>query len=499
MGERNRAINTKRNKLPDLRCIIDLAAVFNSSQYEPDIIVTAWFALSMYAPSRINETLTLHVNCERYDNVSDGSGHGISWLPEKGGDPLVKRAASEESAMIARTAIQRLIDLGSNARKTASWYEENPNSLYLPKKYEHLRGEPLTLYEMGMIIGRGGRIPRNNRTAFGIESTDLISFDKTRTNSTLRSRLFTFESLERRVLSMLPFGWPYADQKNKLKYSEALFTMPRNIMKGKAATFTNIPQFITPSIIMHELGKKPSGNTIFARNDLVDPNTGLPWKLNSHQPRHLLNTIAQSKHLSQELIAFWSGRKSVKQNDYYDHTSQEFIIEAYLKLEENAPQELIVTGPLESKVEERNINEPITKDEALKDELAAFHITKYGYCRHDFSLTPCPKDKWCNNCGEAYFAKGDARQIKIAEQDVTKFTKSLATAKLAKADGEYGVEQWIEKLELDLYRASLKLGKLTDPDLEDGTLITLPPPAVSQSKAGLSIAIRDTENPKEGL
>ena len=152
-------------------------------------------------------------------------------------------------------------------------------------------------------------------------------------------------------------------------------------MKGKAATFTNIPQFITPSIIMHELGKKPSGNTIFARNDLVDPNTGLPWKLNSHQPRHLLNTIAQSKHLSQELIAFWSGRKSVKQNDYYDHTSQEFIIEAYLRLEENAPQELVVTGPLKTKVEVRNINEPITKDEALKDELAEMWFKPLG-CRY---------------------------------------------------------------------------------------------------------------------
>lgn len=493
VGARNRVANTKRNKLPDLRCIMDLATVFNNSQLKPDIIVSSWFAISMYAPSRINEILTLPVDCERYDEGTTGTGHGISWKPEKGGDPLVKRAASEESAIVARTAIRRLIDLGSNAREAAKWYEKNPSMLYLPEGYEDLRGKPLTLYEAGMILGRGSSVPFRHHY-MGLKGTSLFTDDPNRLGDSATRKLYTFESLEAYALKTLPSDWPYADQKSKLKYSDALFTMPYKAMGAKTKTCENIPQAITDSMIIHELGKKPSGKTVFHRNNLINPESGEPWKLNSHQPRHLLNTIAQSKHLSQELIAFWSGRKSVKQNDYYDHTSQEFIIEAYLRLEENAPKELIVTGPLAEKMEAREINEPISKDEALKDELAAFHKTKYGYCRHDFSLTPCPKDKWCNNCGDAYFAKGDARQIKRAKQDVAKFSKSLATAKQAKANGEYGVEQWIEKLEIDLHRASLKLEKLTDPTVEDGTLITLPPPTVSQSKAGLSMAIRDTEN-----
>lgn len=493
VGERNRISNTKNNKIPDLRCIMDLASVFNHSHLESDIIVTSWFAISMYAPSRINEILTLPVNCERYDEGTGASVHGIAWIPEKGGDPLVKRAASEESAEVARTAIRRLTELGKNARKAAKWYEENPSSLYLPKGYENLRGQPLTLYEAGMIIGKGTALPTKSAKNYGIVATTYGTVDRVRTNGAQWNRLYTFQSIERWILKKLPFGWPFADQKTKLKYSDALFTMPRNIMGNIFSTYENVPQFITDNIIMQHLGKKSPGRTIFARNKLIDPDTGQPWRLASHQPRHLLNTIAQSKHLSQELIAFWSGRKSVKQNDHYDHTSQEFIIESYLRLEENAPKELIVTGPLAEKIQARGANEPISREEALKEELAAFHITKYGYCRHDFSLTPCPKDKWCNNCGEAYFAKGDKRQIKTAEQDVAKFTRALATAKQAKADGEYGVEQWIEKLEIDLHRSSLKLEKLTDPAVEDGTLITLPPPKVSQSKAGLSMAIRETE------
>jgi len=414
VGERNRAKNTKRNKIPDLKCIFDLA-------------------------------------------------------------------------------IQRLSDLGSSARKAAKWYEDNPNRLFLPEGYEHFRDEPLTIKEISEIIGRDKILRQARMFQMGINPTNFTTQDKNRTYGAIYRRLYSFDDLQTYVLNKLPFGFPNADQKTKLKYSEALFTMPFDIMRGNSSTCENIPQFVTSSMITHELGKKPSGKTIFVRNKLLNPSTNEPWKLASHQPRHLLNTIAQSKHISQELIAFWSGRKSGEQNDFYDHTSQEFIIESFLRLEENAPQELIVTGPLNAKIIARSANEPISREEALKEELAAFHITEFGYCRHDFSLTPCPKDKWCNNCGEAYFAKGDARQIKRAKQDVDKFTKSLKTANKAKADGEYGVEQWIEKLEIDLSRAALKLEKLTDPDVEDGTLITLPPPNVSQSKAGLSIAIRDVE------
>ena len=261
--------------MPDLRCIIDLATVFNNPKSDSDIIVSALFAISMYAPSRINEILTLPVNCERYDENVDDSGHGIAWIPEKGGDPLVKRAASETSADVARVAIQRLTDIGSSARKAAKWYEKNPTSLFLPKEYEELRGKPLTLYEMGMIIGRGNGIPVRNRFAFGIEPTKLTSCDKSRTNSSNWCRLYTFESLERYVLKKLPYGWPYADQKTKLKFSDALFTIPFDLMRDYSETCQNIPQFVTDSIIMHELGRKPTGNTIFARNNLINPETGL--------------------------------------------------------------------------------------------------------------------------------------------------------------------------------------------------------------------------------
>ncbi|EIV2091965.1 hypothetical protein A8C01_26835, partial [Klebsiella pneumoniae] len=50
---------------------------------------------------------------------------------------------------------------------------------------------------------------------------------------------------------------------------------------------------------------------------------GMKEVFRSHQPRHLLNTLAQRAMLSEVEIAFWSGRRSVEQNSVYDNRSWE--------------------------------------------------------------------------------------------------------------------------------------------------------------------------------
>lgn len=112
----------------------------------------------------------------------------------------------------------------------------------------------------------------------------------------------------------------------------------------------------------------------------------------SHQFRHLLNTLAQTKALPQELIAFWSGRKSVKQNDVYNHLSQEAIIEAFTNLE-NQVEAIKEVGNLGKKSQAIAKRNTISYNEALKIELGSIHITQYGICRHDYSLTPALRIK----------------------------------------------------------------------------------------------------------
>lgn len=492
---RENKVNTGAMKLPQIKCVLDLASVFHKPKNPADIVTTAWFALAMFAPSRVTEIVTLPANCitrgDDYDEASTITG--LSWRPLKGGAPMTKWAVSDGWAKLATEAVDRLIELGESARKAAAWYEENPTQLYLPAEYEHLRGQPVSRRQIYDILGAS---PDPHPTWLGTIGITATSRGKI--------ALYDFAEVEKVVIDrFLPKTFPFSDPVTQLKFSEALFTIPRGAMRvlptriGKlTTTFSNTPAIVTDHMIKHDLGQSPSGKTIFWRHNLIDPRTSKPWKLSTHQPRHLLNTLAQSKYLSQELIAFWSGRKSVGQNEWYNHVPQEALIEAYTRMGDDAPTEIKVEGPMHDKCLARAKNEPISYDQALAQEYGSIHITRYGVCRHDYSLTPCPRDKDCIGCGENSFIKGDERHISEAKAQYHIHATAVDNCNHAISEDEPGVERWLDIHIRKLHRWETALGLMTDPKIEDGTLITLPAPENHQTKTGLTMEIRDAEGIK---
>ncbi|MCW2393799.1 MULTISPECIES: hypothetical protein [unclassified Sphingobium] len=486
------------DKLPNLQAIFDLASVFHDSDYIPDQVVTSWFALAMFAPSRVTEIIGLPVNCE---TEMDGI-YGLSWRPLKGGGDMTKFAVTTENAEIAKIAIKRLKAISEKSRIAHRWYEENPGQLYLPPSFEHLRGNPLTLWEVAQILGRAHPITQGGRC-----DRALIRCGKTYDDSRLHPErlgrvqhvLVTFETLQDFVLGELPDAFPYVDKRNELKGSDALFCLPDEAMRGGASTNHYIPRYLTYSQIKHELGSKSTGLTVFARHNLTNPETGEPWRLNTHQPRHLLNTLAQSKHLSQEIIAFWSGRKNVKQNASYNHVHQETYIEAFLLLDDAAPKQLKVVGPLAGKIEERMRKESISRNTALRLEVGSTITTRFGLCRHDYSLMPCPKDKDCIRCGENTFIKGNLDHYNEAIQQLAISEKAEKLARAAMDAGRYGAQRWVDLHSEKALRWKMAVDHLTDPAIDDGTLITLPPVARPQTKSALASAIRDEEAPSTNI
>ena len=479
-------------KLPQLGAIFDLASVFQGSDEAPDVVITGWFGLAMFAPSRCGEILGLPVKCE----TEQEGVYGISWRPLKGGDPMTKFAASDESAEVAKLAIRRLADLGKKARTAHAWYESHPGQLYLPPGFEHLRGQPLTLWEASQILGRTtplsqGSAPRRALLPAG------TTRDIQRGGPNAKNRfqwLFTFESLQAYVLGALPSTFPFIDPRNELLGSEALFCLPDEIMRGYGGTNDYIPRYLTYAQVRHELGSKPTGKTIFSRHDLIDKATGKPWRLNTHQPRHLLNTIAQSKHISDELIAFWSGRKDVGQNASYNNLSQEFFIEAYVTLDDQTASELKIIGPLETKVTERMRQESLSMRDALKLELGSTITTRFGLCRHHFSLMGCPKDKDCISCGEITFIKGNADHLNEARLQLEISSKAEGQALCAVKAGRYGAQRFAARHGEKAARWKFVIEKLTDDALPHGTLITLAPVDRPQTRAGLATAIRAAQS-----
>lgn len=478
------------SRLPSVQTILDLAEIHHTSKHIPDRVVTAFVTLAMFAPSRASEILSLPVNCVRHVQGDEGLMMGLAWDPAKGGMPLTKFAASENFERLATETVEFLLELGAPARKAALWYAQNPGQLYLPAELEHLRGMPITLYEASKIMGKETAIHSSRVPRYGLVKTGEKTSDPARRSDPNGSwvGLFEFASLEKYVLDKLPEIFPTLDGSTGLQWHEALFVLPENILNPTAETLLNVPSVFSSNQINNQLGANPGGVTIFSRNGKTNRD-GSPMAITTHGFRHLLNTLAQSKHLSESLIAFWSGRKDVRQNAWYDHLPQETFIEAYLKLGENVGG-LSSGEALGDKLHALIASHGLTEREAMGIELGAISVTRFGLCKHDYALTPCPLDKDCPNCSEHVFVKGDSRHLKEAELQFKIHKNAVAAASAALANGEPGASRWLKQNQPRMERWALVLEKMNDPSIPDGTMITLPPPENTQSKTGLAHAVR---------
>ncbi|NNG99923.1 hypothetical protein [Acinetobacter sp. ANC 5414] len=489
----NDHIEGSKSKIPHLEEILALADIHHLSSHIPDKLVTCFVALAMFAPSRGSEILSLPIDCITKAPQGDVEIMGIKWRPLKGGAPLTKFAVTQEYEELATDAVNYLIEIGKPARDAAQWYKNNPNTLYLPPHLEHLRNQPITLWEVAQILGKENSIKGCHAFRYGFSKPIGRTTDKSRMlEKSHWVALYNFEELEHFIIGKLPQTFPIFDGRSEQYWHDSLFIFPKNILNPTADSLLYVPEPMDIDRINKQLGSNPDGNTIFSRNNKKFQNKK-PMCVTSHQFRHLLNTLAQAKALSQELIAFWSGRKSVKQNDVYNHLSQESIIEAFTELE-NQVEAIKQTGSLEKKVQAIAKINAIHYEEALKIELGSIHITQYGICRHDYSLTPCPKDKDCGNCGEFSVMKGNEKHRIEASYQVQLLEKALLDAKEAEQDGHTGAKRWIEVNEPKLERWQKIKAFLEDDSIPNNTMFTLADSSdYHQTKVGLAFAVRKFE------
>ena len=491
-------INQKKSKLPHLEEIIALADIHCSSTHTSDKIVTSFVSLAMFAPSRGTEILTLHIDCKTFVSQDEQEIMGLKWLPSKGGDPITKFSISPEWDDIASKSIDFLTELGASARIAAKWYSENPQNLYLPEHLAHLRNQPITLWEVAQILGKENSIKGCQAFRYGFSKNIGRTSDKGRMFDKGSSwvNLYQFEELEKFIISKFPKTFPVLNGSTQQYWHDSLFVLPKNILRPDADNLQNVPEPIDINQINKQLGSNPGGKTIFTRNEkfLQTSDGKKDMYITTHQFRHLLNTLAQLKALPQELIAFWSGRKSIKQNDVYNHISQDAYIEAYTNIEDKVAQ-IPQTGYLDKKIKKIIHLNPINYDEALKIELGSIHITQYGICRHDYSLTPCPKDKDCGNCSEFSVMKGNEAHFTKANQQVELLSKALLNAKQAEKDGHPGARKWIELNEPKYERWKNIKAFLEDDSIPNNTMFTLSDPIEQhQTQIGFAYSIRELKN-----
>ncbi|WP_229503653.1 integrase [Massilia putida] len=450
-------------KMPSQAALDAIPRVFRLATEPGDVLVSAATGILCSAPDRINEVLLLPVDCEvrQKRSGSDGNAYGLRWWPAKGAEPMVKWVISSMSGVVEE-ALAKIRGITDEAREVSRWYEKKPGMLYLTKETEHLRAqERLSMADVNEILFAD---PVHRTTARQWCVDHKVPFEKHGEKLYVR-----FEDLESTVLQMLPDGFPYLHEPTGLKYSDALFVIQRHALH---ATLTRLRCVIEPVsqgniYIRLGAGSKHGIKSIFDRCGLFEPD-GSAIRVTTHQFRHYLNTLAQSGGMSQLDIAKWSGRKDVRQNKYYDHETVDAVV---ARIREAVGDDTRMFGPL-AKGPRAAL---ITRDEFARLKVPTAHTTDFGYCIHDYVMTPCQMHRDCLNCGEQVCIKGESEKEKRIRQAHDEATRLLAMAEQAETEGELGASEWAEHHRAQLARTSALLDILDNPLVPRGAIIQLMP------------------------
>jgi hypothetical protein len=351
----------KNSKLPDLRVIEFIGKVFRSENKSPrDIFTTSIFALLLCAPSRISEIMNLNEDC--LITIVDSNGverHGLRFFAAKGFGYSVKWIP-DSMVLVVLEAISRLKTLGVNANTISVIISNGEVDLY--KKLNKKPFDPIT-------------IPDLKKLGFNYESINIS-----------KECMAFINKIDKGEVSV-KFFWNYINKKDvKSDFSgktNSHYTKGKlvvlsynqlNTVKGDDI-FTSIKgtKNFMKSEFQNKVKERNGYLNIFERHESKGGGEEL-LTFNSHQLRHLINTLAQRTKLSEIEIAFWSGRKNINHNNNYNHVTDDEMIAMSRKLLMNSENDLeVISKPLNStsidkKFIEMTVGALILKSKGLKGQ-----------------------------------------------------------------------------------------------------------------------------------
>lgn len=457
--------STRRARLPSPESLSAIAEIFGAARQPGDVFTSSICAVLASAPSRINEVLSISINCEveEFDAKSDQFLYGLRWFPSKGGKPQVKWVV-QSMASVVRDAVEKLRALSEPAREIAIWYEFNPDRLFLPPELEELRNSHLlSAKQVSRVVfldsplssdetRRGGDWCRKHNIP------EVIPYDPKHKDAPR----YAFRDVERSILELKPKGFPYVDKKRNFKYSDALCLVRKNELNN-IMTYRAVIVLPDTGYIQAQLTGTPSVTNIFDRFGFSEKDGG-KMQITTHQFRHYLNTVAQMGGLSQLDVAKWSGRAKITQNKCYDHQSDRDILalarEALGNPEKSAGY--VASIPQSSL---------ISRDQFAELKILTAHTTDLGYCVHDFSMLPCQLHRDCSNCDEHLCIKGDPVRERALRKHRQETESLLQKALKALGEEQFGANRWVEHQTLTLKRLNDLCAILDDPDVPIGAVI----------------------------
>lgn len=485
-----KAKEQRGKKLPNEELLDALAYIFSNNPNTPrDIFTSSVCAMLLCAPSRISEILALPEDCEIWQGKRDGTkAYGWRFQPGKGGAPCIKWIP-DAMVSLAQEAISRIRKLTEEARAIAKWHEDHPNLFYRHHACPNVQEtEPLTAIEAGLALGipiEDARYCRAELRRFGLSDKDGRN---------------TLKILNEWVLNRLPKDFPWFDKERGIRFSQALFCLqakqlPADMPKSPVLLWQPSPNTLNEDLTSRESSPGYVVPGIFDRHGF-NAIGKKKLKANSHQFRHLLNTMAQRGGLSQAEIARWSGRADMKQNRVYDHMS-EFELVAMVRSRDSS---LSLNQPLQEIAEQIAAKIPMTKQEFNTLVIPTAHVTEYGFCIHDYTMSPCQRFRDCINCTEQVCIKGDRRLDRLKGR-LSQVEKLRQKASQEIADGTAGADRWYQIHDLTEKRLRELITIMEDPDIQNGALVKLRNPnEFSPLRRALdSKAIKTEQNKPENI
>lgn len=451
--------NKRREKLPSKAAMRALPLIYHAAINPVDVIITSMSAIFLSAPDRFSEVFILPKNCEHEGFDKDNNAaYGLRWNASKGGEGSINWIVSS-MVETCKEALGKLRKQTEEARQIAKWYENNPDKLYLPRDLEYLRHqENLSTDDLKSLLGFG--------CCWQWAEDHGIEKIKAFTSKNGKRRLtnsYSFQDVERAIISMLPNGFPVLDEKSGLKYSEALLIIPYNLLHPGRGIYQCMFQLISVNTFNDQIGAGVvhGKSSIFSRHGHTEPD-GSPIELTSHKFRHFLTTLALKKKLSYVIATLWRKSKDMKQTMSYDHRTNEELVE---RLREATPDPIV----------EQKLNVPVSREEFMEMMYPCVHATQFGFCVHDWHMLPCQKHSNCLACTEHICIKGDKQKTERTRQELKDAEAQLERDEAAIARGELGTDRWVGINRQRVERLRQLVDILDDPAVPEGQIICVRP------------------------
>jgi hypothetical protein len=182
--------------------------------------------------------------------------------------------------------------------------------------------------------------------------------------------------------------------------------------------------------------------------------------LKTHSTRHWKNALYDVGGMTDLQQSWAMHRKDVRQTRVYQHRTVQEQTDLMRRFQDLSHTEKVerlrtairdgaVAGPLTEAYRVLALNNPTDAEVFLQTYARGIHVTPWGICANDFSLSPCRKYLQCYDNCRYYHRTSDPTELLRLEDLRTKM-KMAIEAMRKNAEGEAGADQWVNMLESKL-------------------------------------------------